>query len=484
MLLLVGSKGIRALLGQPPILWGFQKFMVRMTGSLERYPARISLYWYSAILIVGTTLLLLPISGVANRDPISWIDALFTATSALCVTGLSVRSTPYDFSLFGQMVILGLIQLGGIGIMTVTTFVMFQMGGRGGLRHRAVIAETLGAGPNQDLKWILGRVLMLSLSIECLGASILFSRLIFKLNFFDAAWNACFVSVSAFCNAGFALHDQNLVPYRDDWIVNGVVMLLIVSGGLGFPVIIDLTRTIPRGLNHLWHDLHLHSKLMITSSAIAIVVGAIGTLALEWSGVLGDLPIEQRFLPALFHSISCRTAGFNTVDIGAMRDATIFFSIILMVVGAGPCSTGGGVKISTAALLIMQAYSRFRGRAHLNLFRRTIPQQSIDRALATVMFYLLVAALALTVMLVVEEKTLFRDDNRWRFRDIMFEVASALGTVGLSTGITASISTFGKFVLVILMFMGRLGPITVFAALASSRSKHTIEFAREEPLLG
>ena len=195
MLLLVGSKGIRALLGQPSILWGFQKFMVRMTGSLERYPARISLYWYSAILIVGTTLLLLPISGVANRDPISWIDALFTATSALCVTGLSVRSTPYDFSLFGQMVILGLIQLGGIGIMTVTTFVMFQMGGRGGLRHRAVIAETLGAGPNQDLKWILGRVLMLSLSIECLGASILFSRLIFKLNFFDAAWNACDSSV-------------------------------------------------------------------------------------------------------------------------------------------------------------------------------------------------------------------------------------------------------------------------------------------------
>lgn len=458
--------------------------MVRMTGSLERYPARVSLYWYSAILAIGTTLLFLPVSFRPGREPISFIDALFTATSALCVTGLSVRSTAHDFSWFGQFVILALIQLGGVGIMTVTTFVLFQLGGRSGLRHRAVIAETLGAGPNQDLKWILGRVLILSLTIELLGAILLFIRFALTDHLGSALWNSVFLSVSAFCNAGFALHDANLVPVRDDWVVNCVIMGLIISGGFGFPVMIDLTRTIPRGWPNAWYDLHLHSKLMIMASATAIVLGALFTLALEWDGVFASLPAEQKILPALFHSVSCRTAGFNTVDIGAMRDATVFLSIILMVIGAGPCSTGGGVKISTVALLIMQAYSRFRGRSHINLFRRTIPEESIDRALASVMFYLLVATFAFIIILVVEENHALAEGTRWQFRDIMFEVASALGTVGLSTGITAAFSTMGKSILIALMFMGRLGPITVFAALALSRSKHTKEFAREEPLLG
>jgi trk system potassium uptake protein TrkH len=455
-----------------------------MTGSLERYPARVSLYWYSAILAIGTTLLFLPVSFRPGREPISFIDALFTATSALCVTGLSVRSTAHDFSWFGQFIILALIQLGGVGIMTVTTFVLFQLGGRSGLRHRAVIAETLGAGPNQDLKWILGRVLILSLTIELLGAILLFIRFALTDHLGSALWNSVFLSVSAFCNAGFALHDANLVPVRDDWVVNCVIMGLIISGGFGFPVMIDLTRTIPRGWPNAWYDLHLHSKLMIMASVTAIVLGALFTLALEWDGVFASLPAEQKILPALFHSVSCRTAGFNTVDIGAMRDATVFLSIILMVIGAGPCSTGGGVKISTVALLIMQAYSRFRGRSHINLFRRTIPEESIDRALASVMFYLLVATFAFIIILVVEENHALAEGTRWQFRDIMFEVASALGTVGLSTGITAAFSTMGKSILIALMFMGRLGPITVFAALALSRSKHTKEFAREEPLLG
>jgi len=458
--------------------------MVRMTGSLERYPARVSLYWYSVILIVGTTLLLLPLSVAENREPISFVDSLFTATSALCVTGLSVRSTAHDFSFMGQIIILVLIQLGGVGIMTVTTFVMFQLGGQGGLRQRAVIAETLGAGPQHDIRWILKQVLLLSLGIELLGVSILAVRFSFLMDSSAAIWNAVFLSVSAFCNAGFALHDQNLSPLRDDIFTNLVVMGLIVSGGFGFPVMIDISRTMKRGWPNAWYELHLHSKLMIVSSLLAIGTGAVVTLALEWNGVFNELPAGQKIIPAMFHSVSCRTAGFNTVDIGAMRDATIFFSILLMVIGAGPCSTGGGVKISTAALLILQAYSRFRGKTHINVFRRTIPQQSIDRALATVMFYLLVAAVALTLMLMAEERATLADGSKWGFRDIIFEVASALGTVGLSTGITPSISDLGKVILVVLMFMGRLGPITVFAALASSRNKHTIEFAREEPLLG
>lgn len=458
--------------------------MVRMTGSLERYPARVSLYWYSAILAIGTLILLLPASFSPTRPPLSVIDALFTATSALCVTGLSVRSTANDFSGFGQFVILVLIQLGGVGIMTVTTFVLFQLGGRGGLRHRAVIAETLGAGPNQDLKWILGRVLMLSLAIELLGVVCLFARLIFLQPASQALWNAIFLSVSAFCNAGFALHDSSLIPYRDDWAINSTIMALIISGGFGFPVMIDLTRTIPKGWPNAWYDLHLHSKLMITASLTAIGLGTLFTLILEWDGVLASLPAEHKLLPSLFHSVSCRTAGFNSVDIGSLRDATLFFSIILMVIGAGPCSTAGGVKISTVALLIMQAYSRFRGRSHINLFRRTIPKESIDRALATIMFYLLVATLAFITILVVEEDHALAESTPWQFRDIMFEVVSALGTVGLSTGITASFSTTGKAILIALMFMGRLGPITVFAALALSRSKHTKEYASEEPLLG
>ncbi|MCA9166526.1 MAG: hypothetical protein KDB23_02605, partial [Planctomycetales bacterium] len=334
--------------------------MPQIIGSVSTYPARASLAWYLGLIVVGSVLLLQGMSHAVGTAPISLLDSVFTATSAACVTGLAVRSTEFDFSFAGQLIILILIQLGGIGIMTVTSFLMFRFGGRQGLRTRAVISETLGANDDTDLQWILSHVIALTVFFEGLGFAILTLRNLGHSPWRTAVWQALFHSVSAFCNAGFALHDDSLTRFQDDTLVNLTICGLVIIGGLGFPVILDLQRSRHSRWQDRWHHLHLHSKLMLIGTFGLTLVGTVSIAALEWDGLFRDMPAWQRFLAALFHSVSCRTAGFNTVQIGSLTNATLFISILLMAIGAGPCSTGGGFKVSTVMVLLTQAMSTFR----------------------------------------------------------------------------------------------------------------------------
>lgn len=469
--------------------------MAQFLSSINQYPARASMSWCAALILIGTAALYaVPGCAASAERPLSLLDALFTSTSAACVTGLTVRSTVHDFSTLGQGVILALIQLGGVGIMTVTTFIVVHLTRGGSIRQRKAIAETLGAGEDGNLRQILQNVLTMTVAIETCGFAALAA---YNHAFFEryaalgvwssrteATWHALFHSVSAFCNAGFALHDRSLIPFADSLVVNGTVCALIVLGGLGFPVINDLWRARRRDRADRWGALQLHTKLMLIGTAALIAAGFAAFLALEHDGVLAHDPPHVMAYKALFHSVTCRTAGFNTVDMPSLTNATLFVSIALMAVGGGPCSTAGGFKVSTAAILVTRAWATFRGFSRVTLFRRTLPASSVDRAGATAMLFFGAAALAVTAMLVVEESGLPHRDAEGRFLEVLFEVISALGTVGLSVDLTPRLSDASRLILVALMFLGRIGPITTFAALSHGGRVEPVEYSSEEPLVG
>jgi len=464
--------------------------MPRFAGSLTRHPARVSFFWFAGVIILGAVLLTLPFSrgerSRADNRPISPLDATFMSTSAVCVTGLAVRSVGHDFSFLGQFVIAALVQVGGIGIMTVTTFVSFSFGARESLRQRAVISETLGAGPQADLRWVLRGVLAITAVIETVGALVLAGNFMIRYGFDwkSALWHGVFHSIAAFCNAGFGLEDDNLMKYQADPIVNLVIVGQIVLGGIGFPVILDWLRHRKMPMAERWNRLLLHSKLMIVGTTGLLVMGTCGFLILEWDNVLVDMPWWERILVSLFQSTTPRTAGFNTVDYAQLTNATLFCTMLLMLVGAGPCSTGGGFKVSTLMVLVTRAWATYHGFARVHIFRRTIPHQIVERAVATALLFTVVAVLGLTAVLVVEQSASSDKTHDSLFLDAAFECVSALGTVGLSTGLTTKLSSIGRIIIIVLMFLGRLGPLSVFIALARSEKDQRIEFASEEPLIG
>jgi trk system potassium uptake protein len=458
--------------------------MAKVIGALVKHPARTSFTWYGMLILIGSLLLMHPVSWGNQALPISWLDAIFTATSATCVTGLTVRSTVNDFSWFGQFVILVLIQCGGIGIMTVTTYVTLQLGGRQTLRHRAILVETLGTRAETDLRWVLRQVIWLTFLFEAAGFLLLALRFQADHSLWQAFWQALFHSVSAFCNAGFALRDDSLVAYRGDWLINPTIMLLIISGGIGFPVLLDIARNLYGTWLGCWERLLLHSKIMLAGTAALLLLGGISFLMLEWNGVLRDVPLPTKLLAAMFHSTTCRTAGFNTVEVGKLTNATLFVTILLMMIGAGPCSAAGGFKVSTFSVLILRGWSSFRGLRQVTFARRGIPDSVIERATATALIFAAVGVLALTVLLVFEQSSGPHHEDQDFFLDAAFEVVSALGTVGLSTGMTVLLSPWGRAIIIVLMFVGRLGPITAFAALSRPVRERSIQYAQQEPLIG
>ncbi|TWU00105.1 Ktr system potassium uptake protein B [Botrimarina colliarenosi] len=469
--------------------------MPQFASSINQYPGRASLAWYALLIVVGTAVLFLITACAASPDrPISFLDALFTSTSASCVTGLAVRSTVHDFSFAGQAVILGLIQLGGIGIMTVTTFIVVQFNRSGSLRQRKAIADTLGAGEGGDLRVILRNVLAMTAAFELGGFLLLvgynqanfarFEELGVWTSRGEATWHALFHSVSAFCNAGFSLHDQSLIPFADSFVVNATIGLLVVVGGLGFPVVNDLWKCRKKPAPDRWGSLQLHSKIMLIGTGVLLAFGFISFLALEHDGVLAEDPFLVRIYKAAFHSVTCRTAGFNTVEIAELTNAMLFISILLMMVGGGPCSTAGGFKVSTAAIIALRAWATFQGYTRVNLFRRTLPVASVERAVATAMLFVTMGGVALTALLVIEQSEFGHRGSSGLFLEMLFEVISALGTVGLSIGLTTDLKDPSRVIMVLLMLMGRLGPITAFAALSHGARTEPVEFPNEEPIVG
>lgn len=458
---------------------------MEVVGSIKNYPARSLAVWYLLAVSIGSAALLYPNCHAEGVDPLSVSDAIFTATSATCVTGLVVRSTGNDLSWLGQAVVLLLIQVGGLGIMTFTTYAIFSIGRTATLRHRAVLTATMGADSNVDLRQILRYAFLVTLLAEFIGFIILAIRnLASGFSVGAACWHALFHSVSAFCNAGFGLYDDSLMRYQGDVIVNLTIIGLIITGGIGFPVILDLKQKWNGSWRDCWEKLTLHSKLMLIGTAMLLLFGVASFLVLEWRNVLSDMPYWKRMLVALFYSTTCRTAGFNTVDVSKLTNAMLFVSILLMMVGAGPGSTAGGFKVSTLSILVMQAWSSFRGRRKVNVFRRTIPPETVTKAMVTAILFSAVATVALTVLLAFEQSIKPHLASQGLFLDAAFEVVSALGTVGLSAGLTDDLSTAGRVIVIVLMFLGRLGPITVFAVLSRGEERQLIEFSNEEPFIG
>jgi trk system potassium uptake protein TrkH len=453
----------------------------RMSFHLLRSPARVSILGFTLLIAVGTALLMLPAS--AAESPMGFVDALFMSTSASCVTGLSVLDIGRQLTLFGQLVILLLIQVGGLGIMTVSTLLLMMMKGRPTLSGQAIIKDTFTYGEGkQTVASVLRAIFITAFSIEAAGALCLYLRTAPATGWAKAVYPAVFHAVSAFCNAGFALYRDSFVGYREDWIVNGVLSGLIIIGGIGFVVIADVKNRF-LGRKTTMKRLSLHSRLALSASAVLILLGTLAILFMEWDNALAPLSIPGRLLAALFQSISARTAGFNTLDMGSMANETLFMLCILMFIGACPGSCGGGVKTTTVAGLAVLGVSRLRGFSRPQVFRRTLTDASMSKATSVVMISAAVITLAVMVLMVSELGGISHTQTRGRFLELFFETISAFGTVGLSTGMTDTLTPFGRITISALMFIGRLGPMVIGLAVSRERVNR-FQFAEENIMIG
>ncbi len=457
---------------------------LRFTGAVAKYPARSALGAYVALIAVGALLLSLPVCHADPTQPFSVLDAIFTSTSAVCVTGLSLRSVGQDFSFIGQCLLLVLIQLGGIGIITVTTLV--SMGGRAGVdvRRGLAVSEALGSQLADDPRRVVRTVIAAVLGIESVGFVLLFLRHLADRPPAEAAWQALFHSVSAFCNAGFGLFDDSLIRYRSDVIVNITIGSLIILGGLGFPVLLELFRGLRNRREHWFQELSLHTRLVLWGTAALLAVGTLSFLYLERHNTLADRPWPDRLMTAGFHAITCRSAGFNTVEVSRLTDATLFVTILLMLIGAAPCSTGGGIKVSTFMVLLVVARDKLRGYESVRIAGRTLSEPLIDRALPVVLLFLVLVGVGLTVLLSVEQTSVPHGGSGGLFIESMFEVVSAACTVGLSTGLTTQLDHAGRLLLIPLMLIGRLGPFSLFVAVSRVRRDRRLEYVKEDVLIG
>ena len=460
---------------------GSASVISRLAFHLLRSPARVSILGFALLIAVGTALLMLPAS--AAESPMGFVDALFMSTSASCVTGLSVVDIGRQLTLFGQLVILLLIQVGGLGILTVSTLLLMMMKGRPTLSGQAIIKDTFTYGEGkQTAPSVLRAIFITAFAIEAAGALCLFLRTAPEAGWEQAAYPAVFHAVSAFCNAGFSIYRDSFVGYREDWIVNGVLSMLIIIGGIGFIVIADLKNKF-LGRKKNMRRLSLHSRVALSTSALLIVLGTLAILFMEWNNALSPLSIPGRILAALFQSISARTAGFNTLNMGIMANETLFMLCILMFIGACPGSCGGGVKTTTVAGLAVLGLSRLRGYNRPQVFQRTLTEASISKATSVVIISAAAITLAVMILMMSELGGLSHTQTRGRFLELFFEAISAFGTVGLSTGITDTLSTFGRITIAALMFIGRLGPMVI--GLAVSREHiHRFQYAEENIMIG
>ena len=438
---------------------------------------------FTFAILLGTLLLSLPLAQAG--DPVSVLDAFFTATSAVCVTGLTVVDTGTRFSPAGQAVVLALIQVGGLGLMTFAVFVGVVLGRKVAFTDRMVIQDSMHHTPKAGVRRLVRYVLGFTLASEAAGALLLWLRFRGQFPSGEAAWQSVFHAVSAFCNAGFGLLPDNLVRYRGDLLVNLAITALIVVGGLGFLVNMEVRdQAMLRLRGRRAPMLTLHARLALTVTAALLVAGTLAFLALEWDNALRGLPPGERLLASWFQSVTPRTAGFNTVDFGRVSSDTLFFTILLMFVGASPGSTGGGIKTTTFGLLVALVVARWRGRGRATVFHRTIPHAVMDRALMLTLLAWALVSLGIGLLVFTETHGRPFGEAEPRFVALMFEAVSAFGTVGLSTGLTPSLSPAGKLVLAALMFVGRVGPLTLVLAVGPRQERGRFRYAEENVMVG
>ncbi len=436
------------------------------------------IYSFLGLSLIGAALLLIPAATAHGRIPV--IDALFTATSAVCVTGLTVVDTGTYYAGFGQSVILILIQLGGLGIITISTFFAILLGKRMPLRQGEVVRQTHSSIDPASFASVVRRILFFTFAFEGAGSILLFSRWHTEFPPVEAAKLSVFHSVSAFCNAGFSLFHNSLMDYKADVLVNFVVIGLIFLGGIGFLVIHDVERWI-----RYRKQLSLHSRLALTVSAILIVSGAALFLLFEWRNALTGYNWWERVIIALFQSVTSRTAGFNTVHFSILTNSSMVLIMFLMWVGGSPGSTAGGVKTTTFAILIATAISRIQGQDSTNIWRRTIPAKVVSSMVAIVLISISVLFLFYFLLQWTEGGWIPHTVEGHRSLELAFEATSAFGTVGLSAGITPHLTFWGKVQIIILMLVGRIGPLAISVAIARRHTHRAqYEYYRENVMVG
>jgi len=443
-------------------------------------PTTWTILAFAVLISVGTGLLMLP--AASGGRPLGFADALFTSTSASCVTGLVVVDTGTDLSRFGQWVVLCLIQAGGLGIMILSTVFLLLTGRRLSMSGRYVLLDTFTHSGETGLRELLLDIVRFTFLLEALGACLLFAAFLPGRTVGEAAYYSVFHSVSAFCNAGFSLFSTSFEQFRGNWIVNLVSALLIVAGGLGFLVLSELRRKKPLD-RRAWSRLSLHSRLVLTTTAILLLGGTALILLMEWRNTLVSMPWPERILAAFYQSMTARTAGFNTLPTGSLTDETLFLLILLMFIGASPGSCGGGIKTTTFATLFVLGRSRYLGFRRAQVFARSIPNENVGRAAGVVMMSFVLVAAATLGLLMSEFEGIPHPQNAGRFLETLFEVVSAYCTVGLSTGMTGDLTPMGKFLLSGVMFVGRLGPLMVAVALMHDKAED-FYYAEESIMIG
>lgn len=422
---------------------------------------------------IGTALLMLPAATSAPGSA-SFTEALFTATSAVCVTGLIVVDTATYWTGFGDAVILALIQVGGFGVMTFATVVGLLVLGRFTLRSKLVAAAEAKSVGLADMRSLVKGIVKVSLGVEAILAFILATRLVVShdVDVKEAVWSGVFHAVSAFNNAGFSLYSDSMTRFVADPVISLSMAAAIILGGLGFPVVLQLAKRMrsPR----LWS---MHTRIVVAGTVTLLTLGTLLFIALEWNNpaTLGPLSWPEKLLAGFFQSVQTRTAGFNSVDIGQLNPTTWLGIDVLMLIGGGPAGTAGGIKITTFAVLLFILLGELRGDAAVNIFGKRLSRAVHRQAISVVLLALALIVGSAGTLLLISEFTLDQ---------VLFEAISAFSTVGLSTGITADLPKAGQMLLVVLMFIGRVGPITFASALALRERRRMYELPKERPIIG
>ena len=458
-------------------LQGFTRKILDWIRAANFTAAQIVPVVFLSVILLGSLLLMTPFASTGRA--VRFIDALFTMTSAVCATGLIVLDTPKDFTIFGQLVILAGIQLGGLGYSTMATLLLLAVGRRIGLRQRMMMMEVLSTLSMEGLVRFVKTIVVITLLVEAAGASLLAIRFASDMEPLRAIYLGIFHAVSAFNNAGFSLFSENLIPYRSDLLVNLTISLLIILGGIGFLVFRDILDN--------FHGERVrfstHTKLAVLVTGFLIVGGTAGIWGFEIHNdrTLGALPTGEQIMVAYFHSVSARTAGFNTVDLSLMGKPALSLLILLMVVGGSPGSTAGGMKTTTFGIIVASIWGTLKGRADVMMFRRRIPQEIVAKSF-------ILAALAWG--LVTGFTMVLSYSESQEFLRILFEVASAAGTVGLSTGnggvlsFSALFSEFGKCIIIVTMFIGRLGPLALGLFAVRTHKELRYRYAEARVVIG
>lgn len=437
--------------------------------------AKLSALSFFIIIIIGAVLLSLPISSRSGEFT-PFINALFTSTSATCVTGLVVYDTYSHYSVFGQSVILALIQIGGLGFMIIATMFLLVLHKRIGIRERGLLKESISGIQIGGIVRLTKHVLIGTFLLEGIGAVILSIKFSLEMGIIPGIFNGVFHSVSAFCNAGFDLMGRykeysSLTRYSSDIIVNLVIMTLIVMGGIGFVVWEDIYRN-----KFKFEKYQLHSKIALFTTFLLILCSAIAFYALERNNLLAGVGIQEAVLSSTFQAITPRTAGFNTIDTASLSEGSMLLTMLLMLIGGSPGSTAGGIKTTTFVVAILTVISSVKHSDELNIFGRRLEDNILKRAYSVITIYLLGAFLGMLLISLSQPELMLSN--------IAFEVLSAIGTVGMSTGITSQLIWTSKLIIITLMFCGRVGSLAVIMAVASNRNSVLVKNPVEKIIIG